>query len=441
MNKEIRPINYLGSKLRILEEIENVIDELDPNRNPVCDLFAGSGTVSNYLSSKRRIVAIDIQEYSRVLCSALLNKSEDLMDGDKIVKECVKSNAYKEIKDVFSALIEYENKCINNAVETGNNEKLCEFLEHSSLVAYQENKSDFEELEIAKIFSNTVNAICKCGYLNKKKAIIARYYGGVYFSYNQAIEMDILLQWIEKQIDLIVKDKYLAAILSSASDIVNTVGKQFAQPINCRDSQGKPKKDIGIRIKKDRELSFFDYFKKWLKIYAILGDKNNSVYRMDYLDGINELGDEVKVVYADPPYTRYHYSRYYHVLETICLYDNPKISKVKVNGEEKVSKGIYREGRHQSPFCIKSQAYDAFKKLIISVSKKKINLILSYSPYDKESNSTPRLMTISQIVELASKYYENIEVREVGGIVHSKLNSRDKNFEIKCGAEVLIICR
>ena len=29
-------------------------------------------------------------------------------------------------------------------------------------------------------------------------------------------------------------------------------------------------------------------------------------------------------VYADPPYTRDHYSRFYHVLETLALRDDPR---------------------------------------------------------------------------------------------------------------------
>ncbi len=67
-----RPIHYLGSKLRLVDSIIKVIDELDPSMGPVCDLFSGSGTVSGFLSITRDVTAIDIQEYSRVICSALL---------------------------------------------------------------------------------------------------------------------------------------------------------------------------------------------------------------------------------------------------------------------------------------------------------------------------------------------------------------------------------
>ena len=67
-----RPIHYLGSKLRLTESIRELLADLDPTCGTVCDLFAGSGTVALALSSDRNVVAADIQEYSRVLCTALL---------------------------------------------------------------------------------------------------------------------------------------------------------------------------------------------------------------------------------------------------------------------------------------------------------------------------------------------------------------------------------
>ena len=70
-------------------------------------------------------------------------------------------------------------------------------------------------------------------------------------------------------------------------------------------------------------------------------------------------------MYADPPYTRDHYSRYYHVLETMSLRDNPEVSMtmIRAGGSPRVSRGVYRADRYQSPFCIKSQAAGAFEEL------------------------------------------------------------------------------
>ncbi|HGF7657952.1 TPA: DNA adenine methylase, partial [Enterococcus faecium] len=51
--KIFRPIHYLGSKLRMIDHLEQIIDEVDPSKGRVYDLFSGSGTVSAYLNRNR----------------------------------------------------------------------------------------------------------------------------------------------------------------------------------------------------------------------------------------------------------------------------------------------------------------------------------------------------------------------------------------------------
>ena len=162
----------------------------------------------------------------------------------------------------------------------------------------------------------------------------------------------------------------------------------------------------------------------------------------DYKDTLSMLkGKNVSVVYADPPYTRYHYSRYYHVLETICLRDNPNVSTTFPNGSGGISRAIYREGRHQSPFCIKSQAEAAFDELFNGVKELNVPLVLSYSPFEPSQAVTPRLQTIEQLIEKAKEYFSNVTTMSPGEFTHSKLNSTDKNFETNHEAELLIICK
>ena len=146
------------------------------------------------------------------------------------------------------------------------------------------------------------------------------------------------------------------------------------------------------------------------------------------------------MVYADPPYTRYHYSRYYHVLETICLRDLPEISPTFV-GSTQLRRGIYREGRHQSPFCIRSKAGKAFDHLFAGVAELKVPFVLSYSPFSESSLSTPRLQTIEQLLSKAQYYYEDVALVSPGRFMHSKLNAAEKNYEAEQEAELLIVCQ
>lgn len=439
IRKEFRPIHYLGSKLRMVEFIKNTIDQLDPDNSPICDLFAGSGTVSHYLATSRVVTSVDIQEYSRVICSALLKKVYPVYKGEEIVKKCVESDNYKLLHRIFLPLIKYESECFLNKKHP---ELACELVEHGSIYKFEYENDRKISNGLLQALTLVSEKVIEFNLRTSPKIVTTRYYGGIYFSYMQAVQIDGLLEVIFN-LENEEKELYLAALLSTVSDIVNTIGKQFAQPIKTIDSKGNPKKNIIDRLVKDREINVFDRFQEWVQRYVDANNSkhNNTVLCMDYADALDCINKDIKIVYADPPYTRYHYSRYYHVLETICKRDNPKISMVKVNGKEKLSRGIYRVDRYQSPFSIKTQAYEAFEHMIKKISSIGAILILSYSPYEANKNVTPRLQTIQGIIDLASKYYMDVQVVSPGTFMHSKLNSSDKLLEASSEAEVLIICK
>ncbi|MCX5727049.1 MAG: DNA adenine methylase [Candidatus Saganbacteria bacterium] len=436
-----RPIHYLGSKLRLVESIKNIIDDLDPSGGCVCDLFAGSGTVSKYLSYTRPVISVDIQEYSRVLCSALLNSTIMSNEYEDFVNRCIQSSYLQDLYSAIEPLISYEATCVNRAAE-GDSLALCELLENASIYGYEQGFIRPDASALNLYFRDVLTRLRETSVKQGTRSLITRYYGGLYFSYKQAVQMDSILELIPPSPG-IIRDLLLAALLSTASEIVNTIGKQFAQPLKPRKSDGTPKKNIGQMVKRDRNIDVFPVYKKWLKRYNIIEKTNyvHKIYRMDYSDALDRLNSDVKVVYADPPYTRDHYSRYYHVLETISLRDVPSISMNAINGKTNVSRGLYRKDRHQSPFCIKSKVAPAFESLFAKTRKIGASLVLSYSPYETNGGARPRLMTIDQLLLLAHRYYAKVELLSVAGFSHSKLNCSDKNYGPSRGAESFIVCK
>ncbi len=433
-----RTIHYLGSKLRVLEFIKQVIDELDPEKNGICDLFSGTGSVSQHFSSERKVVSVDIQNYSSVICSALLNPISDEITYS-FTKSLQSSKFFNEYLNIFQPMISLEDSLVNGKLSS-NLETVCNFLENSSLYAYlsdERNDNLFPELKEAfeKIEINLKS--------HKNDSFIAtKYFGGVYFSFKQSVMIDAIISEIEN-----TNPKYhtflLAALLSTASDIVNTVGKQFAQPIRPRNKDGQPKKGILKQLRKDRNIDVLFLYNQWLNKY--LSNRhtgfNHQIIQCDYREALKNLDEDVRVIYADPPYTRDHYSRFYHGLETLSLRDFPKISKTKIGGKEKLSRGLYREEREQSDFCIRSKAPKAFDELFKLVSEKNRILILSYSPFDKSKGAHPRCVEIELLEEMAKTYFDLVEIRSVGRFSHSKLNRTDLHLEADDSAEVLIICR
>ena len=435
-----RSLNYLGSKFRMLDTIGEVIEELSPPNTVVADLFAGSGAVSRYLSRNRTVIAADIQEYSRAICSAVLHPSQYIQPHE-FVKKCQLSEFHISLQDACSEISKYEQESINLALD-GLPSQLCEFLEEASLLKSksEDYKNCSSRLESSLRASH--RKLVNLSGQDNSLATATLYFGGIYFSFEQTVAIDAILHEIEKS-SLRDRDTLLAALLGTVSNAVNTVGKQFAQPIQPRMANGLPKKGIATKVKKDREINIFKNFSEMLEKYTELKSSGfpHKALCMNFSEALDQLPDNTSVVYADPPYTRDHYSRFYHVLETICLRDSPTISQTKIGGTLQFSRGLYRERRHQSPFCIRSQAPLAFSILFEKVANLGASLVLSYSPHIVREGEHPRVMTIEDLTVLAQKHFKTIYTVCPGEFKHNKLNSRANSFEQKPHGEILIICK
>ena len=225
---------------------------------------------------------------------------------------------------------------------------------------------------------------------------------------------------------------------------MNTVGKHFAQPIRLRDARGLPKRHLVKQTLRDRSSRVFEHYGAGCQSFTTLGraDGRHRAVRSNYGDFLSNDTTRFAAVYADPPYTRDHYSRYYHVLETMALRDEPEVSttKIRSRGVPRLSRGLYRTKRHQSPFCIPTKAPGAFERLFVEVARRRIPLVLSYSPYEAHANHRPRLLTIDQMLGVAKRHFDEVALIPVDGMSHNKLNLTKRNVNVDCHAEVLIRC-
>ncbi len=116
---------------------------------------------------------------------------------------------------------------------------------------------------------------------------------------------------------------------------------------------------------------------------------------------------EGDILYIDPPYTNFNYSRGYHLLETIARYDSPKIKGIT---------GV-RENSNSSNFSRKLNALDSFENLIRHANFE--HIIISYSNHG--------IITEEKLLEMLSKYtaqkpiIEYIDYRE-----YKTINSANK---------------
>lgn len=430
-----RPVHYLGSKLRFLPELLDRFDAVDPLRGPTCDLFSGSGTVSLAASQTRRVFAVDVQAYSRVLCGAVLSPREPGLDPRRVRAKVEGSQLRGRLSSVFAPLLVLERRAAEAAAK-GDLGLLRALMEDGSVVAAEHGRWSASK-PVREAVAETIDNLQRAG-LTGAATVCARHYGGAFFSFAQAVELDSLAAYARSEAG---GDVELAAVLGAASDVVNTVGKQFAQPLRLTAKDGSLKRHLVPKILKDRSMDVMAIYERHLCAYARRSapfSTDNEAIRGDFTDVLPRLKGQVSLVYADPPYTRDHYSRFYHVLETLALGDDPRIDES--NTGSSMSRGFYRADRFQSDFCIKSKAPGAFTRLLRGTADLGAPLLLSYSGYDATREGRPRLLSIEDLVALARTVYGTVEVTRLTGAVHSKLTSVDLSKGAGVTSEVLLTC-
>jgi adenine-specific DNA methylase len=356
-----------------------------------------------------------------------------------IIRRARLSTLRRNLTEALNGLLEYERACLQQA-EGGCVEGLCDLIEHGSLTAMNDDSPP----AFARLLRDTQRRLTAMRLDTGASTVVSRHFGGVYFTWQQAIDLDAILAEVHN-LPHRERDYYLAAVLAAASDTVNTVGKQFAQPMRPRDAQGRPKWHLVRQILRDRALDVFVAYAAALDRFSTVPRYERAGHialRADYRNLLNDRSVRFDAVYADPPYTRDHYSRYYHVLETISLHDDPHVSTTKIHhdGQERISRGRYRDDRHQSPFCIKSRAPGAFDELFGGVRARGIPLVLSYSPYMEHTGARPRLVTVNQLLEIARRHFARVDIAPVRGLAHNKFNQTERNVPIKHEAEVIVTC-
>ena len=440
---DFRTVHYLGSKRRLLRPIREAIEEVAAPGSGICDLFAGSGTVSRHLGVDWSITAADIQEYSRALCNGFLNApANSSMRSADLRREILGGSLCARVYGALERLIEHEQECLQRA-QSGDFAGLCSLIEHGSLLGLEAAK-EIPDPALADALRDAWERLDAEGLAAGPDTAVTRYFGGVYFSWRQAAELDVLLVAVHAIAEERVRDYFLSAVLAVASDVVNTIGKQFAQPIKPHGADGQPKRHLINQTIRDRSMGVMERFLSRVRQYEALPRfrRRHRVIRGDYRAILEDSALVFDAVYADPPYTRDHYSRYYHVLETMARHDEPEVSttKIRSHGKSRLSRGHYRADRHQSPFCIKSQVRRAFEELFRGVANRGIPLVLSYSPYWSETGDRPRLIAVDDLVSLARQHFSRVDCRRIAGIAHNKLNITARNVQVEHHAEILLVC-
>lgn len=360
---KIKPINvekypslikYMGSKSKIMNFVIEGINEVHRG-GTILDLFAGSASLAGAIGQQHSVHSNDIQAYSGVLANTYNQayKSDTTPSAEAILKDAQK--IVRQLENQSPILINYDTDL--------------------SLKSFQ-HLEDQQKRLIDVDFKN-------------KWHLFTRNYSGTWWSHEQCMWIDAIRGIAEKNRDT----GHYSIIMSSLMYAMAYASQGTGHYAQYRDAKtASSLKDILIY----RRRSLSNYFMKKYNdildfvpsIVPILPHKS---CQMDFKACLKAF--DGGTVYADPPYCFVHYSRFYHALETLVLYDYPEL---QIKGD-KIVKGRYRNNRHQSPFCIKTKVQKAFEDLFKGVRQSDSNLVLSYS--------NTGMISIDEVAEIANAIF------------------------------------
>lgn len=332
-------MKYMGSKRWMLcNGLGHTLDDASAVAERFVDLFSGTGAVAAHVATRTKIpvLACDLQQFSVVLTNAIIARDRKL-DADGVWNEWI-SRATRIAARYIPPLA-------------------------------------------GRISTAYVNE-CREWSAEKQSMPITRAYGGHYFSPLQSVWIDAFRRTLpEREPERTVA---LAALIRGASESAAAPG-HTAQPFQPTSSAIKFlreawSRDICARVK--RSLGEIAKTHALIIGAARVGDANIVVSEL-------RKGD---LVFIDPPYSGVHYSRFYHVLETIARGHCGLVSGV----------GRYPEAseRPRSSYSVKTESVGAFENLLKTIAEKEAEAIVTF-PAHECSNG----LSGSETIEIANRYF------------------------------------
>ncbi len=408
----IQTLQYMGSKTRMLS---NICDPIIANKDllTVVDLFAGTGAVGFGLSNNKHIISNDLEYYAYVINEAILNGC--LMSEEELSAFMQGLRAkYDKVSSYMEISINEEEKFLE--FDLDEYEAYAQFSDDTPSIF--NNKTDTAML---KPLETLVSMVVPGKSIQEVPfpCLFLTYYANAYFGIRQCCQIDSLAAQIFELEDCRQKNVMLAALMSALSATASTT-THFAQYLKVK-SKGTFK-----NIKEKRSQDIFLLFREALNRFENRGllckkESIHECYNLDFADCLAKVNiNKDTVVYADPPYFKEHYSRYYHVLNTLCLYDYPQPA---LNPQTKqYSVGRYRTDRNVSDFGKRARVIGAFERMINQCADKQASLIISYS-----ENSLVKIFELQQLAE--KRYHVRVEKVELKHSSQGRITESDQNVK------------
>jgi adenine-specific DNA-methyltransferase len=317
----------MGSKRAMLSNGLGTLLKLElPKYDRFIDLFCGSGCVSWFAAtnSSIRVDSVDLQSYATSLAAAVTFRTRPF-DAS-----AVKSRWLDPVNALLSELPVWQ-VATQLDQATANIQQWC----------------------------RTTRRVVVDSPL-PEWALVTRCYGGHYFSLSQSLLIDAMKHCLPSKKD--EKAVCLAAILITASKCAASPG-HTAQPFQPTKTSRRHLRDAWMRNPIKYATQAIE------KLSTLHASVRGSTHVGDAVRFANQLSVD-DLVFVDPPYSAVHYSRFYHVLETISRGRSGDVTGV----------GRYPPAseRPASAFSRKGESKEAINQLLDALAKARATVVLTY---------------------------------------------------------------
>lgn len=341
-------MKYMGSKRAMLGNgLGEAIGRSLAGTKRVLDLFSGSAAVAWYVAERhdKEVLASDLQIYSQVLAASVIERTTPITERDWVEtwfrRARARVSGHSHWRDV---------KALQDSLQR---------------VSISDTARNARSIDFGIKFP------------------LSRAYGGYYFSPWQSVWIDALRASLPETEYL--RTVALAALIQAASQCAASPG-HTAQPFKANETAGRFLIDAWKRNLPEIVRTRID------DIAPRSARRQGFAHCMNALD-LAQTAQPGDLAFLDPPYSGVHYSRFYHVLESVA----------RGNVGEVSGAGRYPEksDRPTSNFSMRRSSKTALNDLFKVLSERGASVIITF-PSGAASNG----LSGDEVKNIAAKHFQ-----------------------------------